>query len=236
MSQENRVRVLIVDDDSLFREGIKRLMHTIKGITFDSIREAENGEDALGILREHPADLVLLDYQMPGGTGTDWLERIRRLDEHTAVIMITGRGDESIAVTAMQCGASDYLVKGSFTAERLTQSMISALDRRVMQQTLKRQAEALMDAERQRVMLESLGAACHHMGQPATILLVNLQLLKEGESNPEKLNLIEQSMQAATRLSDILHRLQTVSDYRTVPYLKLGDKAVNILDISEKAP
>lgn len=236
MKHLQQVSALIVDDDALFRDGVKRLMHGMKGVSFTRVDEAENGEVALQALAQHPAELVLLDYQMPGGSGTAWLEKIRSLDEHTAIIMITGRGDEAIAVSAMQNGAADYLVKGSFTGDRLTQAIIHALDRRMMKQTLEHQREALLDAERQRVMLESLGAACHHMGQPATIMLAYLGLLREGEDEPEKRHMIEQCIQSANRMSDILHRLQTVTEYRTVPYIRSGATEVNILDIGDAPP
>ena len=225
------VSILIVDDDEFFRDGVKRLLHSMRGITFSRVEEAADGASGLRLFEEHPAQVVLLDYQMPGGSGTSWLEKFRARDEHTALIMVTGRGDESIAVEAMQQGASDYLVKGSFTADRLTQAITSALDRRRMRQQLDQQASDLIEAERQRVMLESLGAACHHMGQPATIMMAYLEMLREGETDPERRSMFEQCIQSARRMADILHQLQTVTEYRTVPYVKIGDREVSILDI-----
>ncbi|MDD4734556.1 MAG: response regulator [Kiritimatiellae bacterium] len=226
-----QVSALIVDDDELFRNGVKRVMRSMRGVSFSSVEEASTGAEGLLVFERHPAQVILLDYQMPGGTGTSWLDKFRALDEDVAVIMVTGRGDEAIAVEAMRSGASDYLVKGSFTGERLTQAIIAALDRRQMRQALDQQGRVLIEAERQRVMLESLGAACHHMGQPATIMMAYLELLKEGETDPERRQMINQCIDSANRMAEILHKLQTVTEYRTVPYVKGGAGEVSILDI-----
>ena len=86
----------------------------------------------------------------------------------------------------------------------------------------KRAEVALREAERQRVMLESLGAACHHLGQPATVLLANLGIMqsKLGDSNDALVKeLIESSISAADALGNILHKLNAVNEYKTMRYL-----------------
>ena len=89
----------------------------------------------------------------------------------------------------------------------------------------KRAEVALMEAERQRVMLESLGAACHHLGQPATVLLANLGILqKRWNVQDETLQeLVKSSIEAAELLGEILHKLNTVNEYRTTQYLERSD-------------
>ncbi|MBT3193027.1 MAG: PAS domain S-box protein [Verrucomicrobia bacterium] len=83
-------------------------------------------------------------------------------------------------------------------------------------------AEAAMrESERQRVMLESLGAACHHLGQPATVLMANLGIIRERLDTNDKLigDLVENSLDAVTRLGEVLHKLNEVNEYRTTRYL-----------------
>ena len=71
-------------------------------------------------------------------------------------------------------------------------------------------------AEQQSAMLASLGAACHHLGQPAQILMANLSLLKlEHQGDPE---LIETCEQAVDRIAEILYKLNTVTEFKTIPY------------------
>jgi len=85
----------------------------------------------------------------------------------------------------------------------------------------KRAEVATREAERQGVMLETLGAAGHHLGQPATVLMANLGLLhsKIGNDDPLISELIDSSMVAVRRLGDTLHKLNCVNEYRTTSYM-----------------
>jgi PAS domain S-box-containing protein len=80
---------------------------------------------------------------------------------------------------------------------------------------------ALRETERQRVMLESLGAACHHLGQPATVLTANLELIKSRLNSSDQLlcDLVDHSITATERLGQVLRKLKTVNEYRTTRYM-----------------
>jgi len=86
----------------------------------------------------------------------------------------------------------------------------------------RRAAEAEKEAERRRVMLESLGAACHHLGQPATVLLANLGIIQKRLDGADDLvkELVKTSIEAAESLGAILHKLNTVNEYKTTQYLE----------------
>jgi PAS domain-containing protein len=88
----------------------------------------------------------------------------------------------------------------------------------------KRAEEAMREAERNRVVLESLGAACHHLGQPATILQANLELLNGmlAGADGSVQDLIKSSMENMERLGEILHKLHAVNQYQTSEYLGMG--------------
>ena len=99
----------------------------------------------------------------------------------------------------------------------------------------KRAEQAELQTERQRVMLESLGAACHHLGQPATVLLANLGIMRRKVEDPtcNLKELIHNALDAAESLSEILHKLNAVNEYRTTPYLEdvAGTGETRILQI-----
>ena len=76
-------------------------------------------------------------------------------------------------------------------------------------------------------MMESLGTVCHHMGQPATVLLASLDVMNKmttGEGNPAYKELLDSSMEAAESLRDMLHELNSLAEYKTKPYLEGQDK------------
>lgn len=93
------------------------------------------------------------------------------------------------------------------------------------------------EAERQRVMLESLGAACHHLRQPATVLMANLGMIRDQvrSDGSQADELLDASIKAAEDLSRILHKLNTVNEYKTTSYLDeqatAGRKESRILEI-----
>lgn len=91
--------------------------------------------------------------------------------------------------------------------------------------TIEAQTDALLDAERQRVMIQSLGAACHHLGQPATVLSSYLQLLQRTELSPDGQAMIAECRVAADSVASILDRLQRLTVYRTEPYLERSSGA-----------
>lgn len=81
------------------------------------------------------------------------------------------------------------------------------------------QSKALVQAEQQRVMAETVGAACHHLGQPATVIRVYLDLMKKVEASPEMKAMIQECQSAVEEVAGILQRLQGVGQYQTEPYL-----------------
>lgn len=82
-------------------------------------------------------------------------------------------------------------------------------------------------------MIQTLGAACHHIGQPATVLQIWMEFLQTLVTGDEEMQEIKACVQAVQSISDILHKLQQVSDFRTVPYIQETSDAPEdrILDI-----
>jgi len=87
-----------------------------------------------------------------------------------------------------------------------------------MIRTIEAQSEEIMVAERQRVMIESLGAACHHIGQPTTVLHLYLSQLREVDPETFETQNLGPCLEAVEKITDILRKLKATSEYRTVPY------------------
>jgi len=98
--------ILIVDDDKSIRYSLKRMLEN----SF-SILTAQNGEEALRLVRERSPDLVLMDIKMPGLSGIEILQEIKQIDPKTLVVMMTAYGTTETAIEAMKQGAFDYIIK-----------------------------------------------------------------------------------------------------------------------------
>ena len=148
------VRILVVDDDRVDRLAIRRAL-TRSGIGA-VVDEAERVEEALERVRAGGYDCVFLDYNLPGGNGLSLLRSIRDAGIQTPVVMLTGQGDERVAVALMKAGAADYLPKEGITPERLTASLRYAVElSRAEAATRGVQEELRASAERTRFLAEA---------------------------------------------------------------------------------
>src|SRR5437868_8301460 len=107
MSEDLRIRLLIVDDE----QSIRKLCMTVGEALGLSCCEAESGEAALAMLEHEPAHMVLTDMVMPRMSGLEFLEQAKRLAPGIEVALMTGHGSIETAVQAMKLGAYDYISK-----------------------------------------------------------------------------------------------------------------------------
>ena len=102
-------RVLIVDDQELFRRG---LMLVLAGEDdLEIVGEAADGPTAIGLVADRSPDVVLLDVRMPGMSGLETCAAIRTLAADTRIIMLTSSDEESDLYSSVKAGASGYLLK-----------------------------------------------------------------------------------------------------------------------------
>ena len=115
MSDDLRIRLLIVDDE----QSIRRLCMTVGESLGFSCMEADSGESALLQLEEKPAHMILTDMVMPRMSGLQFLEKVKKLLPRTEVAVMTGHGSIETAVQAMKLGAYDYITKPFSPLEEL---------------------------------------------------------------------------------------------------------------------
>jgi two-component system invasion response regulator UvrY len=111
------IRVLIVDDHQIVRRGLKEVLAD----EFSDLKvgEAESSRAALELVMTEEWDIVLLDINIPGRSGLDVLEEIRRLRSRTPVLVLSGYPEEEFAVRSLKLGASGYLNKSRASDELL---------------------------------------------------------------------------------------------------------------------
>ncbi|MFY9558717.1 MAG: sigma-54 dependent transcriptional regulator [Terriglobales bacterium] len=107
MSEDFRIRLLVVDDE----QSIRKLCMTVGESLGFTCLEAESGEAALALLEEQPAHMVLTDMVMPRMSGLEFLEQVKQLHPRIEVAVMTGHGSIETAVQAMKLGAYDYISK-----------------------------------------------------------------------------------------------------------------------------
>ncbi len=112
---QRRIRVLVVDDHPMMREGICATL--ARHDDMDVIGEAEDGHEALAMFREKRPDVVLMDVQMPRLGGIEALEAIRAEDRKAVVLILTTYPGDAQAHRALAAGAEGYLLKSCLRKE-----------------------------------------------------------------------------------------------------------------------
>lgn len=110
-------RILIADDEYFVRMGIKSTIEW-KESEFIVETEAENGNEAEAMILENEPDIVFLDITMPGQSGLEVLEKVRKRGYGGYIVMLTCHEDFRMVQQAMRIGADDYVLKNDLTGER----------------------------------------------------------------------------------------------------------------------
>jgi len=116
-------RVLLIDDDLAFRKSTAKLLED----DFCMIETAASGEAALARFAEVRFDVVLCDLMMQGMSGLELLPKLKEIDPHVPIVMVTGHGSIDSAVAAMKAGAIDYVTK-PFNSDELRMRLMRAVE------------------------------------------------------------------------------------------------------------
>lgn len=106
-----KIEVLVADDHAIIRDGLRRILADTEDLVVAG--EAENGNQALALVRDRDWGAVVLDLSMPGRSGLDLLKAIKTERPALPVLVFTMHAEEQYAVRAMRAGASGYLSKES---------------------------------------------------------------------------------------------------------------------------
>lgn len=103
------LNIMIVDDHQVVRRGLSFTIETEDDLSV--VAEAENGENALNLIRKHQPDVVLMDLQMPKKNGVEALKQIRPEFPNLPILILTTYSDDAHVYAALRAGASGFLLK-----------------------------------------------------------------------------------------------------------------------------
>ena len=218
------LKVVIIEDEEAHFQLMKRAIH--KEFPLASVDYFEEGDACLQRLNEITPDVVITDYLMPGMNGIEFLEVLNREKKDIIpVIMITGHGDENIAIQAMKQGAWDYLVK---TSDFIT-LLPSVIKKVVCEKKLK---EALRESEkRYKASFDNFIDAINIFSKDRRFLDVNKKLIQlSGYSKKELLSMKLEDLYPESAKSPTEERIQKMLQGEEVPVFetyfltKVGEK------------
>jgi len=220
---EEPLKILVVDDDLVDRMTIRRAL--TRGNIPMMLREVCDGETMMEALQSQVFDCIFLDYQLPKQDGLALLQQLRREGIHIPIIILTGHGDEQIAVELMKAGASDYLAKAMVSTERLEQLL-----RNVIRLYQAEQDVALAKQQREELLRQRedfVSRLTHDLRTPLVAADRMLHLLQEKTFGPitpetqEALACMQASNQNLVQMVNTwLEVFRHEAGYKTLTFLK----------------
>lgn len=189
VSTHSDLNVLIIDDDDVDRMAVRRTL--AKAGIEATIAEARTATIAKQCLQQQSFDCVFLDYRLPDQDGLSLVRELREASVNIPLIVLTGQGDEQVAVELMKAGASDYLTKSRLSPDTLT--------------WLVRNALRVYKAEQQ-------AAAAHQQLQKTNLLLREKNRVLEAQQQHierQNLQLLEANRLKSEFLATMSHELRT---------------------------
>ncbi|MGL5881485.1 MAG: PAS domain-containing protein, partial [Xenococcaceae cyanobacterium] len=156
-NSEQKLRtILIVDDNAIDRETYRRYLRAERDCQYN-ILEAELGEEGLELCQQNLAkiDAILLDFFLPDLDGLEFLRSLQNFCQKIPVIVVTGQGDEAIAVELLKTGADDYLIKDRITTEQLRSTVNNVIQKEQLRIQIKQaEKERLQQVEKERLIFQ----------------------------------------------------------------------------------
>lgn len=193
---DRKANILIIDDETGPRESLKIVLGP-----YYNIYTAEQGSQALEILRREPVDLVTVDLKMPGLSGIRVLEKIKAHDPDIEGIIITGYGSMDTAIDGLRLGAFDYIAK-PFDANHIVELVRRALERRSVRTKL------------QQLKSDFLANTSHELRTPLSIIIGYVSLLlgrMVGELSAEQQRLLEKVYQSSAEYLELIDNVLCLS-------------------------
>ncbi len=207
-------KILIVDDSPEDRETWRRFLAADPAVQYVFI-ERGSVDSGLAACEQERPDCILLDHNLPDGTGVDFIGDLRALGGTQAfpTVMLTGTGSEVVAVEAMKAGAQDYLVKNRLNPDVLHRTLNAAIYKAQTERLLARQRTELEEAYRQAKEANArkdqfLARLSHELRTPLTPILAAVSEPDAGRAGgpelEETFRLIRRNVELEARLIDDL--------------------------------
>lgn len=203
------VNILIVDDDAVDRMAVQRALRSANVEVL--VSEAQDYESAIAALKTASFDCVFADYRLPDKDGLMLVQDLRQQGVKIPIVMLTGQGDEQLAVELMKAGATDYLSKSKLSSEILARTLRNAL--RIHQAEMEADRAKQQQAQLARQREDFVHRLTHDLRTPlvaADRMLTLLQQEAFGPVTPEMVEALSTMMESNRNLLTMVNTILEV--------------------------
>ncbi|MCY1017172.1 hybrid sensor histidine kinase/response regulator [Pyxidicoccus sp. MSG2] len=229
---EQSLRVLLVEDNPGDARLLQEELREFSSSTRFEVVHVERLGDALRVVSEARVDAVLLDLSLPDGHGLGNISRMLQAAPSVPLVVLTGTDDERLAVQAVHQGAQDYLVKGQVTGPLLVRALRYAIERKRVEEGLKREEAARQTAVFREQFLGILG---HDLRNPLQAISGNAALLLRygGLAEPQRKSVNRISI-SADRMARMINDLLDFTRTRLGGGYALNRARMNVHDVVQQ--
>lgn len=176
MGDQNRIRVLVAEDEESF---LLVLTTVLEASNRFEVYPCDSGDEAVEVLKRSHFDVIILDHKMPGMTGLNVLQWLHEQKSTIPVIMLTGAGSEHIAVEAMKLGAYDYIHKDHFDRTHFPILVSSVYERYLFRKEKEEPGISSHERERYLAFLELLRNSVSSFSEIVQMTLANISFVTD---------------------------------------------------------
>ena len=205
------MKVLIAEDDPI---SLKSMEFRLKKWGHEPVSATDGAQALAALTAEGAPRLALVDWMMPELEGPEVCRRVREAasDRPPYIILLTAKGQKEDIVAGLEAGADDYVTKPPNPAELEARLRVGVRMVELQDQVLQ--------AERNRVLMETAGAAAHEINQPLSVIAGLSQMFAsdKGIANVTVADM-DEVRKAAKEIDGIVKRMEEVSEYAAKPYV-----------------
>ncbi|HEY0713182.1 MAG TPA: ATP-binding protein [Polyangia bacterium] len=215
---DKTLSVLLVDDDMVDRTLVRRLLTASPTAPRAeeegsiAIAEAEDAASALAAMRERQFDAVILDYSLPGRDGAGVLNEAVQAGIKSPILVLTGHGDERLAVELLRAGAADYVPKSTLKDCDLAQRVRQIVKLRRAEDEAKQAAASLQ--ERVQFEQQLIGVVSHDLRNPLSTIRLSAQVLKARAKDDAQKTVVDRIIRATGQADRMIRDLLDFSQAR----------------------
>jgi signal transduction histidine kinase len=242
---KEKLRVLMVEDNPTDALIVKKRLHKDSAFEYD-FTHVVSGEEGILAIEKNTFDIVLLDYNLPKKSGLETLKEIKSKNIKMPIVMITGQGDEQVAVTLMKEGAFDYLPKREGYEDsiplmiRKTMAEFRAkLEQEILQKEIALRKEELEKINAQLKELDKMKSdfvanVVHELRTPLTIIKGNLDNIDKGfagEVQPKQKEILGDVFRVINRVTRLVNDLLDLSKIESGK-MELSKENLDIVELA----
>jgi DNA-binding NtrC family response regulator len=212
MDASGTINLLFIDDDAGYVAVAQHLLSRYQGTRFNLIWKRDGGSALEYLSQQHPVDMLVVDYFLPGPNGLEITREVRSRGILTPIILLTSHRDFRLAIEVLKFGVEDYIIKDDAVDSLLPRTILSILERVALKRQIAEQHRAdLIARKRTQAIKELVVTVCHEFNNPLAAIKISTDILLRNQLPKEERVIVEELDRNITKVEKEISRLRDLN-------------------------